>query len=97
MKLKDIQVKNAPYTGIFSKDRLTDGRAMYLLITATGKYWRWDYKHGERRRTLALGIYPDVSLVRAREKAQEARVLLADGLDPRSLSDLRPHGYASPV
>jgi len=55
---------------------------MYLLITATGKYWRWDYKHGERRRTLALGIYPDVSLVKAREKAQEARALLADGLDP---------------
>jgi hypothetical protein len=47
-----------------------------------GKLWRLDYRFGDKRKTIALGAYPDVSLARAREKRDEARRLLADGIDP---------------
>jgi len=47
-----------------------------------------DYRHDGKRKTLALGVYPDVSLARAREKRDEARTLLADGIDP---SEARKH------
>jgi integrase len=56
---------------------------MYLLITPDGgRYWRLDYRFGGKRRTLALGIYPTVSLASARARREDARALLANGLDP---------------
>lgn len=62
--------------------KLSDERGLYLLINAAGKYWRLDYRFGAKRKTLALGVYPDVSLRLARERRDEARQLLADGVDP---------------
>lgn len=47
-----------------------------------GKYWHMDYTHANKRKTLALGVYPAVSLAKARERRGEARKLLADGIDP---------------
>lgn len=55
---------------------------MYLLVKAAGKYWRMDYTHASKRKTLALGIYPEVSLAKARQRRDKARELLADGIDP---------------
>ena len=55
---------------------------MYLLVNAAGKYWRFDYRFLGKRNTLALGVYPDVSLAKARARRQEARELLVDGIDP---------------
>ena len=48
-----------------------------------GRYWRFDYSFNDKRRTMALGIYPDVSLALARTRLQEARQRLAMGVDPR--------------
>lgn len=63
--------------------KVTDGRGLYLLVAANGgRYWRYDYRFEDRRKTLALGIYPDVPLDRARVRHQEARSLLARGIDP---------------
>jgi hypothetical protein len=39
---------------------------MYLLIKAAGKYWRMDYKYADKRKTLTFGVYPAVSLAKAR-------------------------------
>jgi integrase len=53
-----------------------------LLVKASSKYWRMDYRHVEKRKTLALGVYPAVSLAKARKRRDGARELLADGIDP---------------
>ena len=66
--------------------KLADGGGMFLLVQANGaKYWRLDYRHGGKRKTLALGIYPDTSLSDARIKREEARRLIADGTDPSAV------------
>ncbi|MGZ9570686.1 tyrosine-type recombinase/integrase [Alcaligenes nematophilus] len=80
-KLTDLACKQAkPAEKV---RRLTDGGGLYLLIDPKGsKYWRYDYRFHGRRQTLALGIYPEVSLIRARDLHTRARMLLADGVDP---------------
>jgi integrase len=59
-----------------------DGGGLHLLVKSPGKYWRLDYRFNGRRKTLALGVYPAVSLAKARSRRDEAKVLLADGKDP---------------
>lgn len=80
MKLTDTAVKNLKFTGTATKH--TDGRGLYLLLNGAGKYWRFDYRFADKRKTLALGIYPDVSLAKARKRRDAARELVADGKDP---------------
>lgn len=65
--------------------KLADEKGLYLLINAAGKYWRMDYRFAARRKTLALGVFPDVGLARAREKRDDARKRVADGIDPAEL------------
>ena len=55
---------------------------MYLRVTAPGKYWRMNCRHQGKRKTLALGVYPAVSLVKARKKCETAREVLAEGTNP---------------
>jgi hypothetical protein len=53
-----------------------------LVSVSGGKLWRVNYRYDNKQKTLSLGAYPDVSLAKAREKRDEARRLLADGIDP---------------
>lgn len=63
--------------------RLFDGGGMYLEISPSGgKWWRLKYRHMGKEKRLSLGVYPDVSLKAARERRDEARKLLTDGIDP---------------
>lgn len=63
--------------------KMHDARALALLVTPTGsRLWRFNYRFGGKQQSLALGAYPDVSLVRARELRDEARRLLAAGVNP---------------
>lgn len=82
MALTDTFVKNAKHTGSPAGDKHADGGNMYLLVNAGGKYWRLNYRFGGKQKTLALGVYPDVSLLKARQRRDKARELLADGVDP---------------
>ncbi len=81
MPLNDLKVKGAkagakPY-------KLADERGLYLLIQPSGsKLWRFDYRHAGKRKTLALGTYPDTPLSGARKRLGEARAQLEDGIDP---------------
>ncbi|MES2320829.1 MAG: integrase arm-type DNA-binding domain-containing protein [Pseudomonadota bacterium] len=63
-------------------DKHSDGGGMYLLVKEAGKYWRMDYRFLGKRKTLALGVYPAVTLASARKRRDQARVLLAEGIDP---------------
>ncbi len=68
--------------------KLADGRGMYLLVKPNGsKWWRLDYRRPgtKKRNTLSLGTYPDVSLKQARERREEARRQIAEGIDPGDL------------
>ena len=79
--LTDIQVRSAKPTE--RPRKLSDARGLYLYVVPTGgRYWRFDYSFDGKRRTMALGTYPEVSLAKARHRHQEAREHLADGLDP---------------
>ncbi len=63
--------------------KLMDGYGLFLLVTPTnGKLWRFDYRYGEKRKTMAIGSYPSVSLVEARQRRDDAKKLLANGVDP---------------
>lgn len=79
--LTDIQVNKAKPRD--KNYKLTDGGGLYLLISPTGgKLWRMDYRYADKRKTLAFGPYPDVSLANARKRRDDARKLLAANVDP---------------
>ena len=78
MALTDIAVRRTNKPG---KD--ADGRGLYLHVAPTGgRYWRYAYRFSDKQKTLALGTYPDIGLAKARERHQDARSLLAEGVDP---------------
>jgi len=63
--------------------KLTDGAGLYLLVKPNGrKLWRLNYAYLGKQRTLSFGAWPDVGLADARERRDEARKLIAAGLDP---------------
>ncbi|HWW06174.1 tyrosine-type recombinase/integrase [Collimonas sp.] len=82
MALTDTFVRQVKHSGAPTGDKHTDGGGMYLLVKAGGKYWRMSYRFTGKQKTLALGVYPAVSLAKARKRRGEARELLADGIDP---------------
>ncbi len=63
--------------------KVADEKGLFLLVAPTGgKLWRMKYRFGGKEKLLSFGPYPDMPLSRAREKRDEARKLLADGIDP---------------
>ena len=74
MALNDSFIRqSAKYSGKKSGNKYTDGGGMYLLVTAAGKYWRFNYRFEGKRKTLALGVYPVISLAEARKRRDKAR------------------------
>lgn len=82
MPLTDTACKNAKTRENGSPAKYSDEKGMHLLVSKAGKYWRLDYRFNDKRKTLALGIYPNISLKEARDKRDEARRLLNEGIDP---------------
>jgi integrase len=63
--------------------KLFDERGLYLEVSpAGGKWWRLKYRFEGKENRLSLGVYPDVSLKEARDRREETRRLLADGINP---------------
>jgi integrase len=91
MPLTDTAIRNAkpgvkPY-------KLADEKGLFLLVTPTGgKWWRLKYRMGGKEKLLSLGTYPEVSLREARDKRDDARKQIAQGIDP---SELRKAAKAS--
>jgi Arm DNA-binding domain len=62
---------------------LFDGRGLYLEIAPTGsRWWRFKYRFAGKEKRISLGVYPDVGLKKARDRRDEMRRLVADGIDP---------------
>jgi len=81
MSLTDTKIRNIKV--IDKAQKLYDERGLFLYITSAGaKYWRFKYHFNNKEKLLALGMYPDVSLAAAREKRDEARKQLSEGIDP---------------
>lgn len=79
--LTDVDIRNAKSDG--RRRRMYDTGGLYLEIFPNGsKLWRWKYRFLRKEKRLVLGKYPEVGLKDARDKRNEARKLLNDGIDP---------------
>jgi hypothetical protein len=76
VKVRSLKARDRQY-------KIGDGRGLFLVITTNGsKYWRFRYRFVDREKSLAIGVYPDISLAEARDKAHEAHKMLANDIDP---------------
>ena len=84
MPLTDTAIKKAkPEAKAY---KLADGGGMFLMVHPNGgKYWRLRYRFMGVEKLLALGVYPDVSILDARGRREQARKLLANGVDPSAI------------
>jgi integrase len=74
--VKQAKPKEKPY-------KLSDGKGLNLEIRPnSSKYWRLSYRYHDKQKTLALGVFPEVTLAIARNKSSEAKQLLDQGIDP---------------
>jgi integrase len=81
MPLTDKQVRNAKKAA--KPFKKSDGGGLYLMVVPTGaKRWRLTYRWLGKQRTLALGVYPAITLADARHARDTAKVELANGVDP---------------
>lgn len=81
MKLTARQISTAKPTD--KPYKLSDGGGLYLLVNPNGsRYWRMKYRYAGKEKLLSIGVYPDVTLVEARDKRTEAKRVLAAGDDP---------------
>ena len=79
--LSEVKIRNAkPRDKAFI---LTDGDGLFLLVTPSGgKLWRFRYYFDRKRKDIAFGTYPEIPLADARQRRDEARRQLANGIDP---------------
>ena len=95
--LTDTQCRNAkPKERLY---RLNDFNGLYLEVKPNGKKaWRYRFKLNGKSSMYALGEYPAVKLAEAREKCEQARKLVSDGVNPvqaRQLDKIRKSNEAS--
>jgi len=93
---KDQRGKMQPGKATTKPYKMGDAGGLYLEVTPTGaKWWRLKYRFAGKEKRLSLGVYPDTPLAGrkekktgrwivkgARDKRDEARQLLAQGIDP---------------
>lgn len=81
MPLTDTAIKKAKPAD--KPRRLSDEKGLYLEVSPRGgKWWRLKYRFAGKERRISLGTYPEVTLAKARERRDEARRQVADGIDP---------------
>jgi len=88
MRVRDMltnsEIKSLRHSGKKGADKHLDRDQLYLYVLPTGtKSWRVRYRIKGKEDTLVIGQYPAFSLKDAREAAQEARTLIAKGVDPK--------------
>jgi integrase len=89
MALTDAFIKTLKVPANKGGDKHSDGGGLYLHHLPTGKYWRMAYRFTGKQRTLAIGIYPTITMAMARRMRDDAKLLLAQGVDPSAEKRLR--------
>jgi integrase len=80
LEVRSAKGKERPY-------KISDSGGLYLFVQPTGRrYWRLAYRWAGKQQTMALGVFPDVSLADARTKRDDVRKILADGQNPVSVA-----------
>jgi integrase len=83
MPLNDKKIQTLRPASTGRPTRHADEKGLYLEVASGGgKWWRLKYRFEGKEKRLSLGVYPDVSLKSARARRDEARKLLASGVDP---------------
>jgi hypothetical protein len=81
--------KETVYRAAKAKEKdfsINDGGGLFLFVGASGsKLWRFVYQFEGKREKIAFGAYPDTSLEHARRKAEEARMQIANNINPSQL------------
>lgn len=81
MALTDVAIRALKPTDKVQK--VSDGEGLQLWVMPVGsKLWRYAFRYNGEQKTLALGAYPEIPLADARKKRDEAKTLLANGIDP---------------
>ncbi|NPU82981.1 MAG: integrase arm-type DNA-binding domain-containing protein [Syntrophaceae bacterium] len=81
MALSDVKIRSSKPS--MKQKKLFDGDGLFLLVTPQGgKYWRFKYRFEGKEKLLSLGTYPEISLVDARQRRDDARRQIAHGIDP---------------
>lgn len=94
MKLSDTTIRNAKPGA--KPVRMFDGGGLYLEVAPSGgKLWRLKYRIADKEKRLAIGTYPDVGLKLARQRRDEARELIAQGIDPSAAKQAAKASRAS--
>ncbi len=76
------------FRSVTQQQKLFDENGLYLLLTPSGgRLWRFKYRFpprtpGNKEKCISLGVYPEVSLERARKRRDAARLDVANGIDP---------------
>jgi integrase len=80
LEVRSFKGRERPY-------KVSDSGGLYLFVQPSGqRYWRLAYRWGGKQQTMALGVFPDVSLADARDKRDSVRKILADGKNPVSVA-----------
>ena len=81
-----MKLTNAQVRALKAQDKaykIADGAGLYLNVSKTGtKSWRFKYVFNHEEQTLTIGLYPEITLKRAREKHFEAKQMLQEGVNP---------------
>ena len=81
MALTDTAIRNTKPAD--KPIKLFDGGGLFVHITPAGqRYWRLKYRFAGKEKLLAIGVYPEVGLKEARDRREEAKRLLSEGVDP---------------
>lgn len=96
MALSALEVKSLNCPEDKSQIKKSDGNGLFLLIKNSGsKLWRFRFKYAGKHQEMAFGKYPSISLAKARELADDARVLLAQGINPMDVRRERKRSAGS--
>lgn len=83
MALTAMEVKRLTCPEDQAQIKKSDGNGLFLLVKSSGsKLWRMRYRYSGKHQELALGQYPTIPLLEARNLAAQARVLLVQGVNP---------------